>query len=271
MKAIKGLVWLLVLVVLAISSFPWVWLLITSFKPPELMFITPPALVFQPTLRNFVRVINEADLLHYLKNSLIIAIGSTILATLVGATGAYSMSRFNTGGKSLFFDVITLRMLPPIVAIIPYYFIMRALGLLNTYPAIILSHMIYALPFAVLLLKATFDETPLDLEGSALIDGCSRLGVFLRVTIPLAAPAIIAVTVFTFISSWNEFLFVLILGSLDTQTLPIMAAKESMGNFLYNWDKMAAIGTISVLPVLAFVYILQKYVVSGLTLGAIKG
>ena len=271
MKGIKGLVWLIVVVVLVISAFPWVWLLLTAFKPPELMFVTPPAFVFQPTLRNFIRVVNESDLLHYLRNSIIIAVGSTIMAVVVGATGAYSMSRFKTGGNSLLFDVITLRMLPPIVTIIPYYYLMRTVGLLNTHFSIILSHMIYALPFAILMLKATFDETPLDLEGSALIDGCSRLGVFLRVAIPIALPAIVAVTIFSFITSWNEFLYVLILGGLDTQTLPIMASKESLGNFLYNWDKMAAIGVICVLPVLALVYILQRYIVSGMTLGALKG
>ena len=192
-----------------------------------------------------------------------------MLTIMIASTGAYSMARFSLGGKHLLLCMLIVRMMPPIVVIIPYYYIMMRLGLLGTYPAIILSHMIYSLTVAILLLRVSFSETPQTLEECALTDGCSSLSAFFRITLPLTAPAIIAVTILTFIASWNEFLFVMILGSSSpvnsTETLPVLLAKVGME----NWSTMAALAVTCVIPVLALAYLLQTYV-SRIRLGYIS-
>jgi multiple sugar transport system permease protein len=265
--------WVTVALALAITVVPFFWLVTTSFKrqvdylayPPQ---IIPPAW----TLEGYRVLFEQQDLGHFFANSVIITVTSTALAVFLGALAAYSLARarfpFKLNGILAFWMLLT-RMYPAIATAIPYFLIMRDLHLLDTRPALIVTYTAFNLPFVIWLLIGFYEELPIELERAAMIDGCGAWQRFWKIVLPLSAPALVATAILSAVLAWNEFLFAVMLTRVNAKTLPVV-----MSGFITDkgtqWDQMTALGVITVLPVLVFALIVQRYLVRGLTLGAVK-
>lgn len=260
----------LTLVVFLWIFFPSVMLFLTSIKTNVDALRYPPVWIFKPVITNYKEIFELAPFGNYLMNSLIVAIASTAIALSVGSLAAYGLARFHfKRSKDLAFWILSIRMTPPIAAAIPIFIIMRTLRLLDTTIALILAYCTFNVPFATWLLRGFFQEIPKEIEESAMVDGCSSLGAFIHIALPLAAPGLAATGIFTFIFSWNEFLFALILTGTRAQTVPV-----SLTGFIREtgimWSHMAAAGVLAMIPMIVFTSLVQKNLVKGLTMGAIK-
>ncbi len=263
--------YLLILIAIAFFGFPLFWMVSTSFKVPEEYATYPPTyLPQQPHLDHYVRAFGEAgDATPALRDSLIVSTGTTLLTLLLGATTAYSMARFNTGGSNLSFWFLSQRILPPVATILPVFLLYRIVGLVDTYVGLILLHALFNLPICIWMLRSYIIEVPAEIEESALIDGATRLQTLRYVTLPLAAPGMIATTVFVFIFSWNEFLFALILTRNNVLTLPVLMARF-FGAQSYEWGLASAVGVVATLPIIVLGLLVRKHFVRGITMGAVK-
>ena len=255
--------------------FPVVWMFLTSFKTPDEYFHYPP--VFIPKsfdLHNYINAMamppNGRGGLQGLRDSLIIALATTVFSVVVGALAAYSLARFKTGGENLAFWILSTRMFPPVASALPLFLIFKQFKLLDTHMALIIANTIFNLPFVIWLLKGFFEELPRELEEAALIDGCSQWGAFTRVAMPLILPGLVATSLFSFIFAWNEFMFALLLTRRDVRTLTVIVP-SLVGGHEVLWGQIAAIGTIAIIPGIALSLLLQRYLIRGLTLGAVKG
>jgi multiple sugar transport system permease protein len=270
-KLYRSALWvdvLLVLVVLVVI-FPLIWILLTSLKGRFEIAAIPPRIFFKPTFENY-DVVFVRDAFHrYFKDSIIIAVGSTALALFLGTMSAYSMTRYRVGGDFLPFWVISIRMFPPIAIILPVYILMRNLGLLDTFYAVVIMHTLLNLPFVVWLMSGFFREVPNEIDEAAMIDGCSIFSSFFRVVLPVVLPGILATAVFCLITSWNEFLFSLVLSGRNVKTLPVAAAFYVTDRDIL-WGPMAAVGVTASIPIIIFTMLIQKHLVRGLTYGAVK-
>lgn len=252
-------------------SFPIVWTVLTSLKTPLQTFAIPPVWTFRPTLVNYRSVFEQQPFARYLLNSIIIALGSTGLALGVGVPASYAFSALKFRAREIFLiATIGLRMLPPIALVVPLYSIVRSLGLLDTHLALVLIYAMFNAPFVIWMLKGFFDEIPEDVRHSALVDGCSHARVLWRIVVPLAAPGLFATAVFTFILSWNDFIFALFFTTTKATTLPV-AVSGFITEEGVRWGNVGSGGAIILLPVIAFTLLVQKYLVRGMTAGAVKG
>jgi len=271
-KAIKiALMYIVVAVILFATLFPIYWMVETSLKEPVETFRIPPKWIFTPTLENYYQVLFVSiPFTRYLLNSVFTATVSTLLALLLGIPCAYSLARFRVGGPHLPSWILSTRFLPPFVVVIPFFLMFRDLGLLDTRFALILPYLTIQLPFVVWFMRAFIKELPADVEEAAMIDGCSRVEALRRIVLPLMKPAIAASAVFCVIFSWNEFLYALILTGMDAKTLPV-ATLSFITERGIMWGELTAAGTMTVLPVIVFAFIVQKHMVRGLTYGMLKG
>lgn len=271
----KTLTAVILLIALAFFMFPVVWMFLTSFKTEAEYFHYPP--VFIPkdfSLRNYVNAMAMPPTgrggLQGLRDSLIIALASTVFAVTVGSLAAYSLARFKTGGDNLSFWILSTRMFPPVAAALPLFLIFKEIKLLDTHMALIIANTIFSLPFVIWLLKGFFEELPVELEEAALIDGCTYWGAFVRVSLPLIAPGVVATALFSFVFAWNEFMFALLLTRRNVRPLTIIVP-SLVGGHEILWGEIAAIGTIAIIPGIILALLLQRYLIRGLTLGAVKG
>lgn len=256
--------------VLAVFLFPVFYLLLISIKTQVDAFKYPPVWIFRPTFSNYLEVFELYPFGRFLLNSLLVASASTLVAVVLGAMAAYALARFTfRRSKDLAFWILSVRMTPPVAAIIPIFIIMRTLGLLDTWAGLVLAYTTMNLPFATWLLRGFFQDIPRELDESALVDGCSWFTAFLRVALPLAAPGIVVTAIFVFIFSWNEFLLALILTATKSQTLPV-AVTGFIRETGIMWGHMAAAGVVIMAPMALFSLAAQRYMVRGLTMGAIK-
>jgi multiple sugar transport system permease protein len=259
-----------VALVVAFFGFPILWTVLTSIKPLDLIPKSPPVWVFQPTLEHFRTIFFEKDLLHSLWNSLVVATLSTLLALLVGAPAAYAFARFDFRGKEqLAFYFLSARMTPPIAVIVPFFLISRDFGLLDTKLILILAYTTFNFAFVVWLLRGFFAEVPAEIDEAALVDGCSRFGAFVRVVLPIAAPGIAAAAIICFIFAWNEFLFALVLTSINAKTLPVSAA-GFVTDRLVLWGTLCATAVVIFVPVTIFAILTRRHLIRGMTMGAVK-
>ncbi len=255
--------------------FPIFWLVGTSLKNPIDIFAIPPIFIpTPPTFDHYMRLFGEAQIMKYIINSLIVA-GLTTLVTLgIGTLSAYALARFQLPyqlNERLSFWVLSTRMFPPIVTIIPLFMMMKALHLVNTKIGLVIAYSAFNLPFVVWMMRGFFIEIPKELEEAAMVDGASRMLAFRRIILPIAKPGLIATAIFTMIMSWNEFMFALILSQTrDAATLPIGIASR-VTQYEIQWGPMSAGGVIAVIPVLVFAFAVQRYLVRGMSFGAIKG
>ncbi|WP_010268349.1 carbohydrate ABC transporter permease [Paenibacillus senegalensis] len=265
-SVLQVIYWLMVLA----FAFPIFWFILTSFKTRVDAFSFPPKILFTPTLDNFQSVLGNASFIHNYMNSIIIGVSTTLLSLLFGLPAAYALARFHMKKKeNLAFWILSIRMAPPIMVILPFYLIFQRLDLLDTYIGLILVYLTISLPFVVWMMRGYFESIPVDLDNAARIDGASRLKAFLMVVIPLASPGIVASAIFSFITAWNEFIFALILTGNQTKTTTI-AVTGFISLEGIRWGEVAAAGTLVCLPVILFGLVIQKYLVSGLTMGSVK-
>jgi multiple sugar transport system permease protein len=257
--------------VLAWTLFPIYWITTASFKTELSLYARPPQWRFTPILDNYTRVLTNIPFGQYVINSLVIAIGTTIGSLVLGTLAGYGFARYRfRGSAAVRFLVLVTRMAPRMVLVVPYYLMMQKLGLLDTYTGLIIAYVSFALPFSIWLLIGFFVDVPIEVEEAALIDGCNPLGVLLRIVIPIAAPGLVVAAIFAFLVSWNEFLFALILSGVEAKTLPVVIAGFSTDvGPLYG--EMSAAAVMVMLPNIVMTVVLQRYLVRGLTLGAVKG
>lgn len=270
----------LIALTLGFFVFPIFWMVLTSFKPEGAIMVSPPRFFFTPTLQNYVHALWDKHFLFYIKNTLIISTVSTAIVVAFGSLAAYAFARYNVGDGHILFFILSTKMMPAIAVILPYFLIFRDIGKtglgkalhlgLDQHGALIVSYVMFNLPFAIWLLVSFFQDIPRSLEQSARLDGLTRLQVLAKVTFPLAAPGIAVTAVFTLIFCWNEFLFAYILTRKAASTVTVgVESFFTLQGIL--WGPVAAAATISVAPMLVFVLVMQRYMVRGLTFGAVRG
>jgi multiple sugar transport system permease protein len=265
-----GLTWLVILAALAFFLLPVVWIFLTSFKAQGEVFHYPP--IFWPKHVNFrfySTTLGGAGG-KALKDSLIVASANTGLSLLVGVPTAYSISRFRVGGQHLAFWILSIRMFPPVASAVPLFLLFRKYEMLDSYWALIIAYLTFNVPFVVWFVKGFFDDLPRDLEEAALVDGASRWRAFAGIAVRLAVPGIVTSALLALVLSWNEFLLALFLTRSQVRTLPVALA-NLVGGHEIQWGEIGALTVIAIVPVVALALVLQRYVVRGLTFGAIKG
>lgn len=253
-----------------IVLFPVLWMVAMVFKPADVMFARPTAFFYTPTLANFAYVI-EQGFVNNLITSLALGIFSTILVVIIGTPAAYSFARFELKAKEdLFLFILASRMAPPVCLVIPFYLIYAKVGLLDTFVGLSLAYMTFNLSFYVWVLRSFCRDLPVELEEAAILEGWSKAQVFRRIVFPLLRNGIVATSVLCFIFAWNEFLFAFMLGGDSVQPLPVAIPKLITAQGV-RWGEVAVVGVVSLIPVLAVVVLLQRHIVRGLTMGAVKG
>jgi len=264
-------VYLFLAVVYIVVLFPILWTFLTSIKNPTETFLIPPVWMFKPTVENYLDAFGKKPFFFYMMNSAILTISATGLATLFGSLAGYSFARFRFFSKDfLFFGILSTRMVPVIAILIPLYVQFWNWGLLDSYLAMILVYTARTVGYATWQMHAFFQSIPKDLDESAMIDGCSRLGALIRVVLPLSLPGVISFVILNLIYLWNDFIVATILTGRNTKTVTVAIA----GFITYlniQWGSAAAASTIVMLPMMVLVISLQKYIVSGLLAGAVKG
>lgn len=270
-KLLRTVEILAVFLLCALIVVPYLWMLLSGFKERTDILSTSPSIFFTPTLDNFPEVFIKNGFIHYLWNSVWTAIFASFLCLLVGVPCAYALSRYHIlGKKHLLFTFLTTRMCPGVAEALPLYIIFSHLGLLGTTPGLVLAHCTFIVAFVIWVMKAFFDDIPADLDNAALTDGYSEWGAFVHVILPIVKPAITSTALLSFIFSWNEFLFSMILGGQGARTLPASfpGLVTPHGTF---WGQMCAAAGVVTIPIIILAAILQKYLIRGLSMGAVKG
>ncbi|MBT8368246.1 MAG: carbohydrate ABC transporter permease [Deltaproteobacteria bacterium] len=260
--------------VLAVATaFPFFWMVSTSFKPLQEIFVFPPN--FFPadfTLNNFERLFEQTRFLTYFKNSVFVSFTTVLLTMTIGSAGAYSLTRFKFYGREKIAGLILFTyMFAPIMIVIPFYVLIKKIGLANTHAALIMAYTAFCLPFSLWLLRAFFQSIPLALEKAALIDGASRLEAVIYVILPLALPGIIATGIFTFILAWNDYIFVRILITSDELKTLSVGIADLYNATVIDWGMIMSGSMLITVPVLVFFVFVQRYLIAGWGAGAMKG
>ena len=266
----RGLVGALLIGSLILVSFPFYYLFSTAFKRTIDAQAYPPVWVFQPTLDNFARLL-KGPFPGMLWNDLVVTVLTLAVSLVLGLPAAYALSRSALRGRRLIGAwLVASRLAPPAVYIIPMWLMFRSVGLLNTHVGLSLSYLTFTLPFVIWIMTGYFADIPSELEDAARIDGCSRWQAFRLVALPLAAPGIASVAILTAISAWGEYFFPLILGGPASVTAPV-GIVSLVGEYSRDWGAMAAGGLLIVGPVLILAIVAQRWLLRGLTVGALKG
>ena len=262
--------WILVLLV----AFPLVWMILTSLKPQTELFRIPPTWLPETvTFEHYWRLLTETPFLLYFRNSVVLATSTTVFVVVLGAIGAYSLVRFAYRGRETLATLVLFTyLLPSVVLIIPLYLMMVELGLSNTLASLVLAHTTFALPYALWLLRSFMEGVPEDLESAALVDGATRMGAFRDVILPQLLPGIISTALFTFILSWNEYLYALVLVNSDAAR-PLTTGVMTMliSAFNIEWSLLMAASVMMSLPLIVVFAFLQSYLTRGFGAGAVKG
>lgn len=256
--------------ILLLMLLPFLWLLQMSIKPGPLILEFPPRLIFAPTFEHYAALWKDGFPESFV-NSLITASTSTVLALLVGVPAAYALSRWRGRGRfGLGLAILLTRMAPPIAFTIPFFLAYKALGLMDTRTGLILIYMTFNLPLVIWMMQPFFDAVPATLEEAAQMDGAPWFTIFVEIVMPVASAGIAATAILCFLYAWNDFFFALILTRTDARTAPV-AVVNFMNYEGWEWGKIAAGGSLVMAPVLVFSMLVRKYLVSGLTAGAVKG
>jgi|Deesub1362B_J571_1020462.scaffolds.fasta_scaffold01739_5 multiple sugar transport system permease protein len=260
---------LIIIMYLLLLYIPIYWLLVTSFKNRIDITAFPPRWVFSPTVRNYIWIFSVGDVTRGIYNSLIVSTATLFLALVLGLPCAYGLSRFRFKGRDdLKFWIITVRMLPPVAAIIPFYHIWRSMGLYDTYISLIISYLLIALPLVIWLTSGFFQKIPKDIEEAAALEGANDFVIFTRISLPLAVPGVLVSSIFAFIFVWNDLFFAFVLTSTPkTATLPVAMASLMTHGLEVKWGEMAAAGVISALPAVVFAIIGRKLLIEGIMKG----
>ena len=264
--------WIATVFILIVVLGPLIWIYLTAFKSADDIMTGQliKQIVFTPTLENFRRLFTAFPFFQSLLNTLIISIGSTALVLIIALPAAYSFARWNTGGGHLLFTTISTRMFPGVVAALPFFILFQRLGLLDKHIGLILLHMYFNVSFATFLLYGFFRYVPVELEQAAMIDGYGRFNIFRKIVLPLVLPGIATTAAFCLIWSWNEFLFSFLFTRNVARPLTVLIS-SFWGSIEVQYGPMAAGAAIGVLPTLIAAWFMQRYIIRGLTFGAVKG
>ena len=266
----------LVLIALGIFGIaPFAYLLILSFKRRiEILAQVPPSLTFEwaTITRTYKEVLYSQGMLDFVLNSIIVVGSATLIALIIGTPAAYGFSRLRfSRSDDLANTILSMRFMPPIAVAIPLFLMVKAVGLQDTYPGLILPYVAFSLPIIVWILIGFFDEIPRELDDAGMVDGCSRFGVLWRIMLPIMRPGLVTAALFAAIFIWNEFLVALyVIDSRDYQTIALGAATLVSAQRPIDWNIAAAVGVVTVIPMLFFSLLVQRYIVRGLTAGAVK-
>ena len=264
----RFLIYATLIVGAVIMVFPFYWMILTSFRSQVDNTSPVPVWFFEPTLDNYRNVIQRNDFLRYTWNSFVIAFLSTGFGLVLGLPAAYSIARFKQNGLAL--AILVARLTPYITYLVPWYIAFRQLRMIDTFTALTLTHLIVGLPLIVWIMISFFEDVPRELEEAAFVDGASRLSTFFRIVLPISGPGIVAASILAFIFSWNQFLFSLVLSGPNTQPVPV-----AVFNFIsygqIDFGGLGAAAVLITLPVVLLTLFIQRYIVTGLTMGAVKG
>ncbi len=260
----------LTIIIVLFALMPIIWLFLTSIKTQKDAFAIPPVWRFRPTFSNYKELISDGRFLRYFWNSFFISSIAAILAGIFGTPLGYVLARFRFKGKdTLSFWVLASRIAPPMAVVLPFFLIFKSMGILNTYSSIIIIYMTLNIAFVVWMMRGYFMQIPLSIEEAAKIDGCSVISTFINIAIPLVSQGLAATLVFCFMSNWSEFVLALIFTGLKTRTMPVLISSFVTTEGI-KWGLIGAAGTVVNLPIVIISLTLQKYIVTGLTAGAIK-
>lgn len=252
---------------------PIFWMVLTSFKNQVDIFTNPPTLFFTPTLQNYVEFMGRSDILNRMKNTVIVSVGAASLSIVAGTLAGYALARLKMrGANAIGMLILFSRGVPPIALAVPMFLAARKLGLTDKHITLILAYSTFLIPYVMWLTRGFFVSIPKELEEAALIDGCSRYGAFFKIIAPITLPGVLSTYIFSVILAWEELLFALVLTSREASTIPVaitgIAGDTQNGA---NWGGLTAVGTMTVIPVVIFALLVQKWIIKGMGDGATKG
>jgi multiple sugar transport system permease protein len=261
-----------VFILLALTLIPFLWMFLTSLKNPnELYSKVFTYLPVKPNFHNYVELFTKTNFIQNIKNSLLVACGTSFISLLIATMSAYAFTRYKFRGRQILLgSYLLIYMFPAVLFMIPLFVEMRKLGLVNTLWSLIIAHSTFTIPLSVWLMVGFLNEVPIEIEESALVDGCNRFSSFIKVIFPIISPGLAATGSYIFIYSWNEFLYAVMFTNEATRTLPV-ALQVFVGQYLIQWDLLSAGAVITVIPVIVLFMLIQKNLVRGLTAGAVKG
>jgi len=273
MKSRKVLFWVATGVILIIVLVPLLWMYSTMFKTPEQVYTMglKGFVAFVPTLENFKYIFSFTTFFLEIRNTFIIAVSSTVLVMAVSIPAAYSFARWNTGAGNLLFVTISSRMFPPALAAIPFFFLFTKTGMIDTHPALILLYLYFNMSFATFLLFGFFREIPKELEDAAMVDGYGRMQILRRIVFPLIGPGVAITAVFCLVFAWNEFFFASLFTRIDARVVSLGMPIWAHGSGTIQWGFMMVVTGLALVPTLVAAWFMQRYIVRGLTFGAVKG
>ena len=252
---------------------PIAWMVLTSLKQQRDIFTTPPKIFFTPTLDTYITYLTQHDLPARMLNTLIVAGGAGLISIVVGSMAGYALARVKLRGATTIGVLILLsRGVPPIALAVPMFLVARAMGLLDHHITLILAYCTFLIPYVMWLMRGFFKALPEELEEAAKIDGCTRFGAFIRIIVPISLPGLLSTLIFSIILAWEELLFALVLTNRAASTVPVVIsgiAGDTVNGA--NWGALTAVGTMTVIPVVIFALLVQKWLIQGLADGATKG
>ena len=270
-KLFKGIFFYTVLlIIILITTFPLIWVVLTSFKSHVDTFSMPPKWIFTPTLIHYHDIFTAHPFLRYILNSIIVSFVSTSLSLVVGLPAAYGLTRFQMKrNKDIAFFILSTRMAPATLVILPFFIFFQSINLIDNLLSLIVLYMIFNLSFVVWMMRGFLKDIPTEIDEAAMIDGCSRFLAFIKVIIPLCRSGIVATSIFCLVMSWNEFIFALVLTGQKTRTLPVAITTfiEFSGT---HWGQLTAAGTIAMMPLVVFSMLTQRQIIRGMTMGAVE-
>jgi len=276
-KLVKSIIVVIVLIFLILEIFPIFWIFLNSFKGYKDIAFYPPKFIFKPSLENYISpneltpgAFRKSGFVKAITNSAIISFSSVFISVIIGSMAAFAIARLKIGGHGMLLVVISARMLPAIVLLLPLYLIYAKLNILDTYACLIVTYTTFLLSFVIWQMVSFLKGIPIEIEESAIVDGCNLWQRYYRIVMPLAAPGLAAVGIFSFLGAWNEYLYASILTIKDITTAPV-AASQFVLDKMIPWGGLSAAASITLLPAFIFVLIIQKQMVAGLTMGSIKG
>lgn len=272
-KPIKVILSILLILGGAFAGFPVLWMFISSLKSNTEIFPWPPTFIDKSfSLRSYIEILTDAEKVRYFLNSYFVSAVVVVLTLVIGILAAYAFSRFDFPLKGLINTlIVSVQAVPPIVLLIPYLSLIVSLKLFNTYWALILTYLVFTLPYCILMITGYFNTLSTDLDEAVMIDGGSRMKALWKILVPVSVPGLVSVGMYTFMQAWNEYLFALALTqTTNMRTVPI-GINMLMGQHTYDWSQMMAMSFLGSLPVLILFIFFQKYFIAGMSSGAVKG
>jgi len=268
----RALSYSIAIILLSLMMMPIYWTLVTAFKPDIETYVFPPVYFPQnPTIVPFKLLFESYPFGDYLINSIIITVVTTIIVTATGMLAAYGISQYKfRGGNVTIYTLLATRIIPPLSLLLPFYLLVSQLGLVDNLLSMIIANIYLTYPFAVLIMKSFFDAFPRELIDSAIVDGCSRTGALLKIVLPVGAPGIASAAIITFLWTWNEFIYAFVFTSTPKAQPVTVGCFDCIGDIFVNWNQMCAGALLAALPGIVFVFAAQKYLIRGLTTGAMK-